>query len=79
MQLKAQNNAGNTPSTSDLDSWTNTHGLTFPVLADANWSQMGRWEKDNYIPSHTLLAPGMQVVIADGSVSDAAIEAVLPE
>jgi hypothetical protein len=79
IQLKAQNSSSQTPSQADLESWADNFGITFPVLADSNWTVMRRWEQDNYIPSHTLLAPGMKVVKVDEKVSDADVEAILPD
>lgn len=78
LQLKAENNSGSTPSQSDLSGWASTYGLTFPVLADSGWGVMSRFERDNYIPSHTLIAPGLEVVERDGNISEADIMAVLP-
>jgi len=76
--MKAENSSRTTPSTAELKSWADNFGLTFPVVSDPNWSTMRRWEKDNYIPSHTLVAPGMEIVLVDEHVSDADIEAILP-
>ena len=78
IQLKAENSSRQAPSTSDLDAWADNFGLTFPVVSDPNWNTMMRWEKDNYIPSHTLLAPGMKVVQLDERISEEDIESVLP-
>jgi len=76
--LKAQNNQGAAPSTSDLEGWADTYGLTFPVLSDDGWGIMSRYEDDNYIPSHTLLGPGAEVIATDANITDSMIESVLP-
>ena len=52
-------------------------GITFPVLSDLGYEAQN-YERDGMIPSKTLLAPGGEIVIVDGEVGDADIEAVLP-
>ena len=75
--LIAEDNEYNATTTEDASDWANTFGLTFPVLADSGWSIGNRFELDNYIPSYTLIGPGMEVVEVDGDISDADIEALL--
>ncbi len=67
----------NATTTEDAAVWADTHGLTFPVLADANWEVGNRFEVGNGIPSYSLLGPGMEVLIKDGTVTDADIEAAI--
>ena len=78
IHLKGENSSRDTPSTSDLDEWAEAFGLTFPVLADDGFSITSRFEKDWYIPSHTLLGPGLKVIKVDAGISDSDIEAALP-
>jgi len=77
LQLEAENSSYQTPSTGDLQSWASAFGLTFPVLADTGWQVMSRFERDNYISSHTLIGPGLEVIETDGNITDSDIEAVL--
>lgn len=80
VQALYQNDAGQTPSEEDLAGWAETHGgLTFPVLGDAGQEIIGRFEKDNAIPSHTLLAPGLEVVAVDDWNAESMIVDYLPE
>jgi hypothetical protein len=69
----SSNNSGATPSQEDLETWANTYGLSTPVLSDAKGASY-RFEVDNYIPTTSLLGPGMEVLIVDGQVTSAAIE-----
>ena len=75
--LIAEDNESNATTTEDASTWANTFGLTFPVLADSGWTIGNRFELDYYIPSHTLIGPGMEVIEVDGDISDADIEALL--
>jgi hypothetical protein len=79
ISLMAENSEGTTPSTEDLGDWAGQYGLTTPVLADEGWSVNNRFEADGGIPTMTLLAPGAEVILADEWVTEADIEAVLPE
>lgn len=76
--LLAEDNAGSPANAQDAMQWANQHGLHFPVLADPGWGVAGLFEHDNYIPSSSLLAPGLQAVIVDGNVTTNAIQNVLP-
>ena len=69
----SSNNSGATPSQEDLESWATTYGLTTPVLSDAEGVSY-RFELDNYIPTTSLLGPGMEVLIVDDHVTSADIE-----
>lgn len=75
--LIAEDAESNATTTEDAAVWADTYGLTFPVLADANWEVGNRFEVDYGIASYSLLGPGMEVLIKDGSVTDEAIEAAI--
>lgn len=49
------------------------------MLADAGQEIIGRFEQDNAIPSYTLLAPGLEVVIVDDHSAKSVIADYLPE
>lgn len=59
------------------EDWVAEFGSTHPVLADTS-NIAGRWERDGYIPSDHLLAPGLVVTIIDGDVGAEQIEDLLP-
>ncbi len=78
----AENAEGQTPSTEDLYDWATSaagvDGGNHPVVADSGWGVDNRFEADGGIPTLTLLGPGAEVLIADGYVTGADIEAALP-
>ncbi len=77
--LLAEDSSSQTPSQSDLKGWESMAGFrASPVLADAGWSVSGRFERDGYIPTVSLLAPGLVVVERDGDVTEGDVKAVLP-
>ena len=68
----------------DAAEWAQTHGLTFPVLADPsntgwNYIQTGMAPgQGSYgLPNTQLLSPGMKVEQVNGGVSHSAAEAFL--
>lgn len=67
------------PDNDDLNAWAEQAGITHPVLADGSWGVSNRYEQDGGIPTLTLVAPGGELVMVDQYVTDADIEAVLPE
>jgi hypothetical protein len=78
--LLGQNSLGEKPQLQDLKDWADVAGITFPVLADTNWTVSGRYEVDGAIPSWTLLGPGAEVIDIDAipTVYASAIEDALP-
>ena len=40
LEVMIETEDGSVPKTRDLEDWADTHGLTMPVLADANSEQM---------------------------------------
>ena len=77
--LLAENTSSQAPNSGDLSGWNNMAGYTrTPVLADPNWGISNRFEKDGYIPTVSLIGPGMQVKKVDSSVNEGDIKAVLP-
>lgn len=53
-------------------------GLSFPVLNDATGEILGRWEKNNAVPTPSLLAPGLELITVDEGLDDATMVANLP-
>ena len=77
--LLAENNYGSTPSQSELKSWESMAGYSgAPVLADPGWANENNYERDGYIPSVSLLSPGLEILIKDGNVSESDIKNALP-
>ena len=72
--------SSNQPATQETVSrWADNYGLTFPVLADANWSASSPLEKDNGIPSFHLVGRDMVLRVVDGTPSHSDIEAALAD
>jgi len=85
INLIGETHARTAPTTSDLVEWADTHNLTHPVVADANFSVTGRFidpgpdgRVEIGLPSMTLLAPGMGIQIRNQRIQDRDIEALLP-
>ena len=70
----AEDSDGNATTTEDASDWARTFGLSFPVLTDSDWIIGNRFELDYYIPSYTLIGPGMEVIKIDADISDTDIE-----
>ena len=77
--LLAENASSQNPSTNDLGAWTSMAGYKgAPVLADPGWGISDRFEKDGYIPTVSLIGPGMVVKKVDSSVGENDIKGALP-
>ncbi|MCP4808644.1 MAG: TlpA family protein disulfide reductase [Proteobacteria bacterium] len=77
--LLAEDSGGRTPDENDLDQWDSSAGYDHaPVLSDGGWTISSRYEQDNYIPTVSLIAPGMVLVERDDNVSESDVKAVLP-
>ena len=61
LQLLGQDVSGNTPTVAEMQSWATTYGLTFPVLADADW-KVGGPIGDNLIPFYWVLDSNLKIV-----------------
>ncbi len=57
--------------------WAESHGLTHPVLVDAP-NVGARFERDWAVPSFTLIGPGAEILVLDGTITTEEIEAHLP-
>jgi thiol-disulfide isomerase/thioredoxin len=77
VSLYAENDFGSPPSSSELASFGDSYGMTFPVGTDPGWNIYDQVWDVNFTPVNMLIAPGMQIVKEDW-VSDSDIEAVLP-
>ena len=66
------------PNQTDLNTWADTYGQTFPVLSDDqgivdSFSPRGSVS----LPSLSLIGPGMEVIIADGEIEEEDVIAAL--
>ena len=79
--LLAETRSEEVPEPEALMAWADSHNQDFPVVADSGFGVSQRFVTGGtiYLPTMTLLAPGAEVVIADGDVTTADIEAVLPD
>jgi len=63
-----------------VTAWASTYGLTCPVVKDMMWGVSNQYEVDNYIPTDSLLAPGLVAEMIDANyIGDNNIEDLLPE
>ena len=78
--LLGETDSGSLPAQENLAGWADQYGQTFPVVADGSFGVGARFVEGSSIglPSISLLAPGMEVVIADGRPTAQDIEALLP-
>jgi len=77
--LITENYAGEPPTQEELNTWASDYGQTFPVLSDAEPVALRYTERDSLsLPSISLFAPGAEILIADGDVSEEDIIAALP-
>lgn len=68
------------PSEADLNVWVDEYEVTHPVTSDPEWgvAELYSIRDRPALPSHTLIAPGMEIIIAAGEASEADIIDVLP-
>jgi len=78
--LLVENYDGEPPNQEELTEWADEYGETFPVLSDVDQEVALRFARREQLslPSHSLLAPNAVVLVADGEVESADIEAALP-
>ena len=62
----------------DAERWAGQYGATFPFLADPSGVMFTAFESDNYIPSFSILAPGLELVVKDNMNAANQIEQYLP-
>ncbi len=67
------------PNQEELNQWADEYGQTFPVLSDSESVALRFTARGSLsLPSHTLIGPGAEVLIADGDVEESDIVAALP-
>jgi MYXO-CTERM domain-containing protein len=77
----AETSASQAPGMADLQRWAEapSNTLTFPVLSDPGWGISSRFERDNGIPTYSLIGRNMELLIVDGWPSEGQIDAALEE
>ena len=78
--LLVENNDQQAPSVDELGLWVEEYGVTHPVVSDPNWEVIESYSDRGRpaLPSHTLIAPGMEIVVTSGKVEESEIVAILP-
>jgi hypothetical protein len=78
IEIVAENEGSQPADSADAAQIANEHGLTYPVLADPGWIIADMFDHDGDIPNRALIAPGLEAVIIDGTVTPQMIEQYLP-
>jgi hypothetical protein len=68
---------GDTPDQADLAFVASNNGLTVPTVADPDWSTLELYTDGH--PNRILFGPGAEILQIGGAVTDATIQAALPE
>jgi len=78
--LVGENSSRETPDLEDLQQWADTFGANYPVVADAEFEVSSRFALGGTLslPGMTLIAPGGEILVADGWVEEDDIIAHLP-
>jgi len=67
------------PSTDELQTWADEYEQSFPVLSDAAPVALRYTSRPTLsLPSMSLLGPGAEILIADGTISEDDIVDALP-
>lgn len=79
--IMIENNAGNSPTGSDLQDWITLHSLTYLVLADPGAAATGEYFINNYVPFNIILDED-RIIRAfltgwDGGVADTIVKKIL--
>jgi len=77
--LLVETSDGSAPEVDDLNEWADEYGATHPVVSDPKWEVVQSYSKRiPALPSHTLIAPGMEIIMASDVVEEKHVLAVLP-
>jgi len=78
--LIGETNSGGPPSQADLKEWADRFGLEHPVVEDPGYGVAGSFVQGTSIglPTMTLLAPGGEILVADGFVTAQHVLQALP-
>jgi hypothetical protein len=70
---------GGRPSTDDLTTWTETYGLTHPVVADPGFEVMWELGGNGGLPFMALADEGVLLLDTSGHFTEADVEAALAD
>jgi len=78
--LIVENAESEPPTVDELNEWVDYAGATHPVVSDPEWEVVLSYALRDWtvLPSQTLIAPGMEIIVADGPVEEDDILALLP-
>ncbi len=78
--LLVENYDNTAPTVEELNTWVDEYAITHPVVSDADWEVVESYSERGRpaLPSHTLIAPGMEILVASGKVEEADVVAALP-
>ncbi len=72
---------GSAPTSQQLEGYASSHGWTFPVVSDPGYATIAQYVSGGalYLPTQSMLGPGLEVLMRDGNPSASMIESNLPE
>ena len=78
--LLVENLAGDPPSVEELQTWVEDFDVPHIVLSDPQWGVIESYSERGTpaLPAHTLIAPGMEILVASGKIEEEDLEQVLP-
>jgi|GEM_PF-1878984 len=79
LEIIIEDEEGNAPDQDDLVSWSETHGLTMPVLGDANSTVLYTYASGSIGLPYTVLLDRGVVVESVGSASVSQMDELLAE
>jgi peroxiredoxin len=69
-----QNVDGKPATLETAQEWADVYGLSVPVLVDPDQTMILNWVLAGYIPSESLMKPGMEIVVLDTQDADLQID-----
>jgi hypothetical protein len=76
--MMSEDGTGAPLDAADIAQYAAETGLTMPVLNDPQWAVGERYERDDAVPSLTLLSPGARLELVDEWVTEDDIVDALP-
>jgi peroxiredoxin len=72
-----QNLDGQPATLETAEGWAEAYGLSVPVLIDPDQTVIMNWVLAGYIPSETLMKPGLEIMVFDTQDADVHIDELL--
>ena len=78
--LLVETQDGEAPTVEDLNTWADDYGSGHPVVTDPDWEVVESYSERGppALPSFTLISPGMEILVACGTVTEEDVVAALP-